>query len=290
MTRRRSYQLSLFFNSLIFVLECFVICNRFLGFIPYSDTLFSLYDYTAFYNLDVVANVLLALSSFAMMIREIKYLNTRKDCFRKNTFLTIFKLSSIVMSLISFGLLACYYYPVIKNENIVDFLFDFHYNLWAFLVLPWLSLVSFIFFDRDKKTKFRFSFFVILPIIAYLAVFVVLDYIDILAAPFSIISMKDLQKDSNMMEFLISVIGSVIGGYLLGSLVLLYRNHLCQVTYNYEIDIVNLGVDNFDYEVIDHTIRKDLKKGRSKKSKEAEKEENKEETKNKKKKKGEQIA
>ncbi len=268
MTRRTSYQLSILFNAVIFVLEAFVLTNKFLCYIPYSTTVAGLtpYKVTELYQFDVVANICIALACFFMMVREIRYLRNKRDYRRVNDFFVIFKLSAIILGMITF-FMAMIYYPMFewKNRDLTVLLYDIHYTLWAYIVLPWLALASFVFFDRDPRTKIvKFLYVWILPAI-YVGAIMLLTYYRIIKSPHSILDLRIVFRTrGNLYVFIYVMVGVFVGSYILGFLLLLLRNYFAKQTELAGIEKINDGVGAIDAELVDKTTKKEVKDAKKK--------------------------
>lgn len=280
MTRRTSYQLSILFNALIFVIEAFLLTNRFFAYIPYSDVAFassidnfSRMNYHDLYRFDVVTNIMIALSSLFMLLREIKYLRNKRDYRRVKDFFVIFKLSSIILGMITFFMAYCFFIPFVWKDgvNVADKLFEFHYAIWAYTVMPWFTLITFVLFDRDPKTFLvKFLYVWLLPAI-YVGAIIALSYFGYIKSPYAILDLKGtiLKSKGNTNLFIYTMVAIFGGSYVLGVLILLLRNHFAKETELAGVEKINDGVGVIDKELVDTMTPKARKE--YKKQKKAEK-------------------
>ena len=256
MTRKRAYQLSLLFNSFIFIMELFVISNRFLGFIPYTDETYTILQYQDLYmHADIYANILLGISCLCMAVREIYYLMNMRDYRRCIDFFIIFKLCAVVLSMIVFLAAYGYFLPFVYKSDYVVHLFDFHYTLWAISILPLFGLVSFIFFDRDPKVKLVKFLYIWIPIVVYFGIVILLVFTKVITAPYEFFDTSKLKSetDSNLGIFIGSIAVITAGSYGLGVLILLARNVFARRTELADEDRVNAKTGGIPQELLDHT-------------------------------------
>lgn len=269
MNRRTAYRTSLFFNTIIFVIEAFTLSNRMIGYLPYSSDYFNAFNYTDLYmKFDITANIFLAFASLIMMAADIKYLRNMKNYRRATNFAIIMKLCSVILSLIVLVTVYGYYYPIVwemSTTELISNALEFHYSLWAYTVLPVLALISFVFFDIDPKVKFVKSLYVFIPVLGYFGTIFGLSYFGIIQCPYKLLDPRNIfssiedYPDKDFMGSIITYCAIVFGSYLLAALIFLLRNHHAKKCEKIGEEYIADGVGDIPSDLLDKTSRKEYR-------------------------------
>ena len=154
---------SFILNNIIFILVLLgmiVMLTNF-KFMPGEDLL-SVKGLECFKFFTVDSNVLIGIISLIMLYYEYKLIKGRIEYIPNSLY--ILKLIGVVCVMLTFLVTIFYLAPYIPNGYYALYR---NANLLFHLIIPLLSLISFIFFEKTKKVKFKYIFLSLIPIVIY---------------------------------------------------------------------------------------------------------------------------
>ena len=159
----KNIKISFILNIMIFILSLFgiIIMVTNFKFMPGKDLL----NTTGLENLKyftVDSNIIIGLISLLFSYYEYLVIKNKKE-YIPNIIYTL-KLIGTVGVTITFLTTAVYLAPFIPNGY---YLLYRNANLFFHLIIPLLSLISFIFFEKTNKIKFKYTFLCLIPIVLY---------------------------------------------------------------------------------------------------------------------------
>ncbi len=114
-----------------------------------------------FYTVD--SNILMGLTSLIFLIEEIKVLKGKIKEIK--TIYHVLKLSGTIGVTLTF-LVVFGYLGIIAEGGIFSLLMNS--NLFFHLIIPMLSIISFIFFEKTNKIKLKYTFYSLIPTFFYM--------------------------------------------------------------------------------------------------------------------------
>lgn len=155
--------ISIFINILIVLLTIFASFMMFTGFkIMEAEYLLESTSLSMFRFFTVDSNILMAIVSFIFAVEEIKVLKNVKS--EISTKMYILKLAATTAVSVTFITVVAYLGQIVEGGIIVLLM---NSNLFFHLIIPVLSIITFIFFERTNKLKLRTAFFGVLPTLIY---------------------------------------------------------------------------------------------------------------------------
>ena len=159
----KKIKISFILNILIFLLVLFGIITMLTNFkfMPGVDLL-SVKGLECLKFFTVDSNILVGLISLILCYFEYQVIKNKRN--EIPSYLYIFKLVGTVSVMLTFLVTAFYLAPSIPNGY-----YALYRNAYLFfhLIVPLLSLISFIFFEKTNKIKFKYLFLSLAPIILY---------------------------------------------------------------------------------------------------------------------------
>ena len=154
-----SYILNIIISILVLLSLLIMLTGfKFMG----NDLVLTATKIEAFKFFTVDSNILIGIISLIMGIYEYKVIRGKKE--NMPDYIYTLKLIGTISVMLTFLVTTLYLAPSIKNGYYVLYK---NANLFFHLVIPLLSLISFIFFEKNNKIKFKYTFLSLLPIIIY---------------------------------------------------------------------------------------------------------------------------
>ena len=160
---KNKLKISIAINIIIVIFTIFASFMMFTGFkIMDAENLLESTALGMFRFFTVDSNLFMGIVASIFLIDEIKVLKGTKN--EVSTKMYILKLTSTTAVSVTFITVVAYLGPIAKG-GIISLLMNS--NLFFHLLVPVLSIISFIFFERTDKLKLRTSLFGILPTFVY---------------------------------------------------------------------------------------------------------------------------
>ena len=113
-----------------------------------------------FFTVD--SNLLMGISSLLFLIEEKKLFNKKIKCISIKYYILKF-ISTVAVSLTFFVVFT--YLGQISKDGIMSLLQNS--NLFFHLIIPVLSIITFVFFEYHKNFKFKYTIYALIPTLAY---------------------------------------------------------------------------------------------------------------------------
>lgn len=162
--KKNNLKISLILNIIIVLFTIFAIIAMFTGFkfmhgydIVLESTSLSMFR---FFTVD--SNMFMGITSLIFVIDEVNLLKGYKKEISRNHY--ILKLMGTSGVSLTFFIVFAYLGPISKG-GILSMLMNS--NLFFHLIIPLLSIITFIFFERNNKLSFKYSFYGIIPTLIY---------------------------------------------------------------------------------------------------------------------------
>lgn len=139
---------SLVFNALTFLAMVFCVLNMFLGIYEPAFTMTEILAFVTMLSFDLA--VLVAIASLIKMISDIVCLAKKRPIVPG--FPAVFKYITTV-GLVGVVMLYWIVYVAVAGSDPLGFLQSWY--LYAFIIIPFLSLVSLIFFEKGRRIRYR---------------------------------------------------------------------------------------------------------------------------------------
>lgn len=159
----RKIKISFILNILIFILSLLGILIMFLNikFMPGTDLLKTKgLENLKFFTVD--SNILVGLISLMFSYFEYLVIKNKKEFIP--TYMYVLKLVGTIGVTLTFLTTAFYLAPSIPNGYYALYR---NSNLFFHLIIPLLSIISFVFFERTNKIKFKYVILCLIPILCY---------------------------------------------------------------------------------------------------------------------------
>ncbi len=156
------YKLSLIFNIIIFMMVIGASIMMFTGFrfMPGKIILESnKLGMFKFFTVD--SNLFMGIISLLFAIFEIRLLRGNIDEIPR--YMYILKLMATTGVTLTFIVVFAYLWPLVGSL----YLMILNSNLFFHLLVPVFSMITFIFFERNNKISFKYSFYGVIPVIMY---------------------------------------------------------------------------------------------------------------------------
>ena len=162
--KKNNLKISLILNIIIVLFTIFALIVMFNGFkfmhgydIVLESTSLSMFR---FFTVD--SNMFMGITSLIFVIDEVNLLKGYKKEISRNHY--ILKLMGTSGVSLTFFIVFAYLGPISKG-GILSMLMNS--NLFFHLIIPLLSIITFIFFERNNKLSFKYSFYGIIPTLIY---------------------------------------------------------------------------------------------------------------------------
>lgn len=161
--RNKFIRTSLVLNVIIVILVTIASLMMFAGykFIPSEEVLLESSKIGIFKFFTVDSNVFIGIVSFIFVIYDIKLIKGRTDEIPKSIY--IWKLIATTSVTLTLFVVLFYLGPIVGNM----YLMFMNSNLFFHLLVPVLSIITFILFEKNSKLSLKHSFFGIVPVIIY---------------------------------------------------------------------------------------------------------------------------
>lgn len=156
------YKISLILNIIIFMMVMIASIMMFTGFrFMQGEIILESNKLGMFKFFTVDSNLFMGIISLIFFIFEIRLLKGNiKEIPR---YMYIFKLMATTGVTLTFLVVFAYLGPLVGNI----YLMILNSNLFFHLLVPLFSMITFIFFERNNKMSFKYSFYGLIPIIMY---------------------------------------------------------------------------------------------------------------------------
>ena len=161
---KRNLKTSIILNGIIFLLVILATIIMFTGFkfMHGAEPILETTKLGMFKFFTVDSNILMGVVSLVFMICEIKLLNGNIKLI--STRLYILKLMSTVAVSLTFFVAFGYFVPI-TNWKVLPMIMNS--NLFFHLIIPVLSMITFMFFEKTNKLKFKYTFIGLIPTFIY---------------------------------------------------------------------------------------------------------------------------
>ena len=161
---KKNIKASLVFNLIIAVLTIFASIIMFTGFkfMHGPEILLETTKLGMFKFFTVQSNIFMGIISLLFVVKELKIIN--KEDIELTILDYILKLMSTTSVGLTFFVVFAYLGPISK-DGIASMLMNS--NLFFHLIIPVLSIITFIFFEKSDKISFKNTFFGIVPTVLY---------------------------------------------------------------------------------------------------------------------------
>ncbi len=161
---KRNLKTSIILNGIIFLLVILATIIMFTGFkfMHGAEPILETTKLGMFKFFTVDSNILMGVVSLVFMICEIKLLNGNIKLI--STRLYILKLMSTVAVSLTFFAVFGYFVPI-TNWKVLPMIMNS--NLFFHLIIPILSMITFMFFEKTNKLKFKYTFIGLIPTFIY---------------------------------------------------------------------------------------------------------------------------
>ena len=169
--KKNNYKLSLLFNIAIFVFTVFASFAMFAGikFMSGQDLPLQLTKIQMFKFFTVDSNMFIGIVALIFAMEDIKVLSGKKE--EISFKLYILKLMATTSVGLTFVVVFTYLGPF-SEYGILRMLMNS--NLFFHLITPVLSIVTFVFFEKTNKIRFKHSLFGLIPMLMY-AIFYIIN-------------------------------------------------------------------------------------------------------------------
>ena len=165
----KKIKISFYINIVIFIFVLFGVVSMLTGFyFMGEEKLLTATRLGAFKFFTVDSNVFMGIISLIFSVYEYKLINKKIEIPK---ILYILKLMSTLGVTITFLITLLYLAPFYENGFLVLYK---NSNLFFHLIVPLLSLITFVFFEKSDKIEFRETFYGLIPFILY-SIFYVLN-------------------------------------------------------------------------------------------------------------------
>lgn len=160
---KNKIKISILLNLLIFIFTVLASIIMFTGF-KFMHGIEPVLETTKlgmfkFFTVD--SNVLMGISSLIFLIYEIRKLKFNKEIPTKLYMLKLISTSSVSLTLF----VVLFYFVPITGFKILPMIMNS--NLFFHLITPVLSIISFIFFEKTNKLKYKYTFYGLIPTLLY---------------------------------------------------------------------------------------------------------------------------
>ena len=161
---QKKIKISLGINSIIFILTVFATVCMMAGihFMGAETSSLTARNIAVFRFFTVESNILMGIIALVFAIFEIKVLTKKREHIPSKIY--ILKLIFTVGVVLTMLTTALFLAPTSKNGYFSLFT---NSNLLYHLVIPLLSLITFVFFEKTDKIKFKYTFAGIIPMFLY---------------------------------------------------------------------------------------------------------------------------
>ncbi len=165
--KRSLLKISLLFNIIIIILVIAACVIMFTGFqFMEGDLVLDVSGFGMLQFFTVDSNILMGLVALIFAVKEINILKGKLGSI--STKLYIFKLMGTVGVTVTFLTVVCYLGQIV-NGGLIMLLKNS--NLFFHLIIPVLSIITFVCFERTDKIKFKNSLWGIIPVCIYALVY-----------------------------------------------------------------------------------------------------------------------
>jgi hypothetical protein len=205
--KKSNYVLSLVFNILIVLMEGFALSNVMVGYLgqPQKMDWLNMAD-----HFTTLSNALLAIAALVMIVAVL--VGLKKGHLSK--FALILKFVATVGVVITLIVSWSVLYPLSQDINMVV---DYTGFLWLHTVAPIFALVSFLFFEREPRLHWAWSFLGLAYVLAYGIPVLILSLNGTLEPVYPF-----LEKTAP--SFLPCVVGIPVGGFVVSLVLILLHN------------------------------------------------------------------
>lgn len=167
--KQRNIKISLIINIIIVLLTVFATIIMFIGFrfMHGSEPILETTKFGVFKFFTVDSNVFMGIVSLAFIIEETKLLKGKIKDISKTMY--IFKLMSTTAVTITFLTVFLYLGPI-SDGGIISMLQNS--NLFFHFIIPVLSIITFILFEKTDKLELKNSLYGIIPTLLYASYYV----------------------------------------------------------------------------------------------------------------------
>lgn len=160
---KKNLKISIILNLLVFIFTLLGVIIMFTGFkfMHGVEPILETTKLGMFKFFTVDSNIFIGIVSLIFLIYEIRKLKYKKEI---PTSLYVLKLTAT--SSVSLTLLVVFFYFVpITSFQILPMIMNS--NLFFHLIIPVLSIISFVFFEKTKKIEYKFTFLGLIPTLLY---------------------------------------------------------------------------------------------------------------------------
>lgn len=158
----KKYKISLILNIIIFLMVMIASIMMFTGFrfMP-GEIILESNKLGMFKFFTVDSNLFMGIISLIFAIFEMRLLKGKIDEFPR--YMYILKLMATTSVTLTFLVVFSYLGPLVGNI----YLMILNSNLFFHLLVPLFSMITFVFFERNNKMSFKYSFYGLIPVIMY---------------------------------------------------------------------------------------------------------------------------
>ena len=156
------YKISLILNIIIFMMVICASTMMFTGFrfMP-GEIILESNKLGMFKFFTVDSNLFMGIISLLFAIFEIRLLKGKIDKIPR--YMYILKLMATTSVALTFIVVFAYLWPLVGSL----YLMILNSNLFFHLLVPVFSIITFVFFERNNKISFKYSFYGVIPVIMY---------------------------------------------------------------------------------------------------------------------------
>ena len=156
------YKISFIFNIIIFMMVIGASTMMFTGFrfMP-GEIILESNKLGMFKFFTVDSNLFMGIISLLFAIFEIRLLKGKIDKIPR--YMYILKLMATTSVALTFIVVFAYLWPLVGSL----YLMILNSNLFFHLLVPVFSIITFVFFERNNKISFKYSFYGVIPVIMY---------------------------------------------------------------------------------------------------------------------------
>ena len=166
----KKYKAAFYLNITIVILTIFALVMMFTGFkiMHGAKPLLESSSIGMFRFFTVDSNLLMGVSAIIMAIYEYKFLHNKIDIIPKKIYLL--KYMGTVGVMLTFFVVFTYLVPIAGGGI---FLMIMNSNLFFHLIIPILSMIVFIFFEKNNVINFKDTFYGLIPTIIYASFYLI---------------------------------------------------------------------------------------------------------------------
>lgn len=158
----KKYIISLILNIIIFMMVMIASIMMFTGFRFMPGEIILESNKLGMFNFFTVdSNLFMGIISLIFAIFEMRLLKGKIDEFPR--YMYILKLMATTSVTLTFLVVFSYLGPLVGNI----YLMILNSNLFFHLLVPLFSMITFVFFERNNKMSFKYSFYGLIPVIMY---------------------------------------------------------------------------------------------------------------------------